>query len=160
MTCMYHTHSTVVGKCIYHPHSMAAGCTLREFDARFLKENWEIFIDGCVIAQMLVVYWFQNIIHCAEMYIQTRIFILLFELVWVVNAKTQLEEWVVNYKSWVVNYTWYNIHNYGTKKLRNTNKVSFSANFRMSSKLIIPSMYLEDNVSIKVEINIKVPKIW
>ena len=43
------------------------------------------------------------------MYIQARIFILLFQLVRVVNAKTQSDEWVVNFKSWVVNYTWHDI---------------------------------------------------
>ena len=54
-----HTHYTVGGKCIYHPHTMAAGCTLREFDARFQKENWKLFIGGNdVIGHVLVVYWF------------------------------------------------------------------------------------------------------
>ena len=88
------------GKYIYHTHFMAEGSTLREVDANFFKENWEIFIDGCVIGHMLVVSWF-----C----IQTRIFILSFGLVWVVNAKTQSDEWMVKLKSWVVNYTWHNI---------------------------------------------------
>ena len=37
---------------------MAASCTVREIDARFLKDNWELFAGGCVIGQMLVVYWF------------------------------------------------------------------------------------------------------
>ena len=46
------------GKCIYHPHTMAASCTLREFDAGLLKQNWELFIGGSVIGQVLVVYWF------------------------------------------------------------------------------------------------------
>ena len=49
------------GKFIYHPHASAASCTLREFDARFLKENWELFIGGIgayVIGQVAVVYWF------------------------------------------------------------------------------------------------------
>ena len=52
----YHIHYTVGGKYTYHPHIMAAGST--EFDARFLKENWELFIDDCVIRHMPVVYWF------------------------------------------------------------------------------------------------------
>ena len=34
-----HTHYTVGGKCIHHQHIMDAGCTLREFDARFLYGN-------------------------------------------------------------------------------------------------------------------------
>ena len=35
LACYYHhhTHYTVGGKCIHHQHSMAAGGTLREFDA-------------------------------------------------------------------------------------------------------------------------------
>ena len=52
-----HTHYTVGGKCIYHQHTMDAGCTLREFDARFLDGNCELYIHGCIIGQMLVVYW-------------------------------------------------------------------------------------------------------
>ena len=52
-----HTHYTVGGKCIHHQHIMDAASTLREFDARFLYGNCELFIDSCVIGQMLVVYW-------------------------------------------------------------------------------------------------------
>ena len=37
------------------------------------------------------------------MYIQTRIFRFLFEQVWVVNSEPQLNTWVVNLNSWVVN---------------------------------------------------------
>ena len=51
-----HTHYTVGGKCIHHQHIMDAGCTLREFDARFLDGNCELFIDSFVIGQILVVY--------------------------------------------------------------------------------------------------------
>ena len=37
---------------------MAASCTLREFDARFLRENWEfVYIDGRVFGLVPVVYW-------------------------------------------------------------------------------------------------------
>ena len=54
---MAHTHYTVGGKCIHHQHIMAECSTLREFDARFLYGNCELFIDICVIGQMLVVYW-------------------------------------------------------------------------------------------------------
>ena len=52
-----HTHYTVGGKCIHHQHIMDAASTLRKFDARFLYGNCELFIDSCVIGQMLVVYW-------------------------------------------------------------------------------------------------------
>ena len=45
---------SVGGNCPYRPHFMTEGSTLREFDARFQKENWEIFFDGCVIWQMLI----------------------------------------------------------------------------------------------------------
>ena len=54
---LHHTHYTVGGKCIHHQHIMDAASTLREFDARFLYGNCELFIDSCVIGQMLVVYW-------------------------------------------------------------------------------------------------------
>ena len=84
---------------------MDAGSTLREFDARFLYGNCELFIDSCVIGQMLVVYligW--DMINCADMYIQTRIFRFLFDQVWVVNSEPQPDTWVVNLNSWVVNY--------------------------------------------------------
>ena len=58
LKCSYnHTHYTVGGKCIHHQHIMDAASTLREFDARFLYGNCELFIDSCVIGQMLVVYW-------------------------------------------------------------------------------------------------------
>ena len=53
-----YTHYTVGGKWLYHSHTMVASCTLREFDARFLKENWELFVGGRVIGQVLVVYCF------------------------------------------------------------------------------------------------------
>ena len=54
-----HTHYTVSvgGKCIHHQQIMAESSTLREFDARFMYGNCELFIDSCVIGQMLVVYW-------------------------------------------------------------------------------------------------------
>ena len=57
MVIISHTHYTVGGKCIHHQHIMDAASTLREFDARFLYGNCELFIDSCVIGQMLVVYW-------------------------------------------------------------------------------------------------------
>ena len=56
-----HTHYTVGGKCIHHQHIMDTGSTLQEFDARFLYGNCELFIDSCVIGQMLVVYFFDLI---------------------------------------------------------------------------------------------------
>ena len=34
--------------------------------------------------------------HCADMCIQTHIFLILFEQVWVVNPEYQSDEWVVN----------------------------------------------------------------
>ena len=89
----------------------AAGSTFREFDARFLKENWNLFLAGCAIGQMIVIFilvW--NIIHCADICIQTRIFLILFQRVWVVNPEKQSDEWVVYFKSRVVNYTWYSIY--------------------------------------------------
>ena len=92
-------------------------------------------IDGCAIGQMLV---------------------------WVVNAKVQSDDWVVNFKAWVVNYTWYNIQRdiiLELRNLRHTNKVSFPATFMMSSKLIIPLLYLETNVNITVDININLIQI-
>ena len=36
-----------------------------------------------------------------------------------VNAKTQSDEWVVNFKSWVINYTWYDIPSHMIFKLIN-----------------------------------------
>ena len=61
-----------------------------------------------------------------------------------VNPETQSDEWVVNFKSWVVNYTWYDIQTEILLELSILEmqilRVSFSANFRMSSKLIIPLM--------------------
>ena len=70
-----HTHYTVGGKCIHHQHIMDAASALREFDARFLYGNCELFIDSCVIGQMLVVCilaW--DIMNCADMYIQNTYF--------------------------------------------------------------------------------------
>ena len=44
-----------------------------------------------------------DIMNCADMYIQTRIFRFLFDQVWVVNSEPQPDTWVVNLNSWVVN---------------------------------------------------------
>ena len=88
---------------------MAACSTLREFDASFLKENWEMFIDDCAIGKYASCILVLNIIHCADVYIQAPIFIRLFELVWVVNAKRQSDVWVVHFKSCVVNDICYDI---------------------------------------------------
>ena len=71
---------TVGGKCIYHTHSIATGSMLREFDVRFLKETWGLFTDVCVIGQMQIVHWFGTL---SDMYIQTLIFLILFEQVWI-----------------------------------------------------------------------------
>ena len=57
-------------------------------------------------ASCILVY---NIIHCPNVYVQARIFIHLYELVWVVNTKTQSDEWEVHFKSWVIKYTWHDI---------------------------------------------------
>ena len=88
---------------------MAACCTLREFGARFLKENWKLFIAGYVIGHVLVVYWFGItfiVLICTYKLAYDKC---LFERLWVVNPETQSDEWVVKFKSWVVNHTWYNI---------------------------------------------------
>ena len=53
-----HTHYIAGDTCSYHPHIMVAGCTLRQFDACYMKANWEMFIDGCAIVHMLVVHMY------------------------------------------------------------------------------------------------------
>ena len=90
------------------------------FDARFLTDNWELLIGGCAIGQVLVAYCLGTS-FIVPIYAYKLVFVyFLFERRWVVNPETHSVEWVVNYKSCVVNYTWYkysNRHNFGTKQL-------------------------------------------
>ena len=60
-------------------------------------------MDVRVTGQMQVVYWFgTSFIVPISAY--TRIYPILGG-----KSREQSDEWVVNYKSWVVNYTWHNI---------------------------------------------------